>query len=266
MDVNYALLAAIGGSAIALAIAYLVRPWWAKIIAFLVGLGAAGYAASLIGLSAGLTFLLYAILLGSMAALALTDHSKKTPGDRNVIIGIIFLLLAIVAFIIAITNFDSSGTIWDLITVWLQTGWSIIVMLWDAVVNNFPFVLSAAFALIFMTLAYRLTNWLLKILAFVVGLGAAAAATALAGVPVGVAFLIYAALFFGMAAVAFTKKTPGEPNVVIGIIFVLLGILAGIYGLINLDADGTIWDTIVLWFQQGWEIIMTLGRFFFNNV
>lgn len=107
-------------------ISYLVsvssKNWIVTLVLFFIGIGAISIALDTVGLSAGWSFLIIAVMF---LISGVTSVKFKTKG--NVIMGIILLVLGIAAVFPAVNLLGSEtpGTIWDAIIRSFQTGWSV---------------------------------------------------------------------------------------------------------------------------------------------
>lgn len=106
---------------VAIVVSMSLPNWVAKLILFVIGLGAASITLSLLGAPSSWSSLTIAILF---ILTGVTSVRLKPLGNR--ILGFVLIIVGIFAIFPAIEllGFDAPGTIWDAVFRSLQQGWS----------------------------------------------------------------------------------------------------------------------------------------------
>jgi len=112
-------------------------------------------------------------------------------------------------------------------------------------------VVSLLVALIAVTLALTLKNWIARLLLFLVALGASSIATANLGLDAAWSGLISIVLFIVVGVTAIRHRDLGSR--ILGIILIIIGLVLILPSVEALGAatPGTIWEAIVSSFQRG---------------
>lgn len=128
-----------------------------------------------------------------------------------------------------------------------------------------PFVVALIVAVLFSILAIAVKGWILKLIFFIIALGAVTTTVSIAGLASGWGLLINAGLFIATGVTAFRVKTLG--NRIFGIILAILGVALLFPAIQELTAGttDTLWGTIVSSFQSGWNQLIDVIRRVFGG-
>lgn len=126
------------------------------------------------------------------------------------------------------------------------------------------FVLPLIVALVSFVLTVTQKSWIVKLIFFIVALGAAAIAMGVISLDLGWVLLVNALLFI-TAGITAVRVPESVGNKVLGIVLIVLGIALVLPAIRALAADttDTVWGTLVDSFEQGWATFAdTLRRVF----
>lgn len=121
---------------------------------------------------------------------------------------------------------------------------------------NLTFVIAAIIMLVSLGFAASTRSWVVRLIGFVLGLGATTIVLSFIPIDTGWRMLITAILFLGFGAISIRLKGGGDR--ILGIVLLALGIVLVVPAIdaIGANAPGTVWGMIMESFRQGFATLM----------
>lgn len=121
---------------------------------------------------------------------------------------------------------------------------------------NLTFIIAAIIMLVSLGFAANAKNWAVRLVCFILGLGATTFVLSFIPIDTGWRMLITAILFLGFGAISIRLKGAGDR--ILGLVLLALGIVLVVPAIdaIGANAQGTVWSIIMESFRQGFATIM----------